>query len=103
MGRFEDIVRKSIRKDFAGAKFKKPKKPHAANTKRIVSVDDRSEYARWRKFLLGKIVHLEYAAMAGAGIWVSFVNDADRKALNRAAGWSDEKTMYLLNGVKFDD
>lgn len=30
-----------------------------------------------------------------------FVHDDDRKALNMAAGWSDNKKVYLLDGVKF--
>lgn len=29
------------------------------------------------------------------------VHDDDRKALNMAAGWSDNKKLYLLDGVKF--
>lgn len=29
------------------------------------------------------------------------VHDDDRKALNMAAGWSDNKKLYLLDCVKF--
>lgn len=101
-----EISRNSIREDFRKANFQRngraPKKPHPANTKRIVFVDDRSDYAKFRRELLGKLVRLKSAA-PGFGIWVNFVHDKDRLALNRAAGWSDNKTDFLLDNVKFDD
>lgn len=102
---YNELVRRSIRKDFAKANFKRngriPKVPHPANTKRIVYVDDSSEYAKYRHFLMGKLVRL--LCVQRFGIMVEFINDNDRKALNRAAGWSDAKREYLLNNVKFDD
>lgn len=101
-----EISRNSIREDFRKANFQRngraPKKPHPANTKRIVFVDDRSDYAKFRRELLGKLVRLKSVAQGG-GIWVNFVNDKDRLAVNRAAGWSDNKTDFLLDNVKFDD
>lgn len=101
-----EISRNSIREDFRKANFQRngraPKKPHPANTKRIVFVDDRSDYAKFRRELLGKLVRLKSVAH-GFGIWVNFVHDKDRLALNRAAGWSDNKTDFLLDNVKFDD
>ena len=103
MSRFEDVVRKSMKKDFESAKFEKPKRPHPKNVKRIVSVDDASDYARFRGLLLGRLVRLEYVAATGTGIYVTFVNESDRKALNDAGGWSDNKHFYLLDKVKFDD
>ena len=33
--------------------------------------------------------------------YCEFVHDDDRKALNMAAGWSDNKKLYLLDCVKF--
>ena len=104
---YDEVIRRSIRKDFAKANFKRngraPREPRPANTKRIVYVDDSSEYAKFRKLLLGKIVRLKSVSVTGSGVWVMFVNDNDRKRLNRAAGWSNEKMLYLLYGVKFDD
>ena len=39
---------------------------------------------------------------SNVGGWiVGFVYDDDRKAINHAAGWSDMKKEYLLDGVKF--
>lgn len=101
-----EISRNSIREDFRKANFQRngraPKKPHPANTKRIVFVDDKSEYAWLRRELLGKLVRLKSVA-PGGGIWGNFVYDKDRLAVNRAAGWSENKTDFLLDNVKFDD
>lgn len=100
-----EIVRRSIRKDFAKANFRRngraPRTAHPANTKRIVAVADQSGYSQYRKCLLGKLVRLQ--SVAGCGVWVEFINDADRKRLNDAAGWSDAKHSYFLDHVKFDD
>lgn len=103
---YEDISRRSIRKDFANANFKKlteaPKPAHAANVKRIVSVTENSEYYKFKRYLIGKLVRIVQQATCG-GNWVSFVADEDRKSLNAAAGWSDQKDQYLLYGVKYDE
>ena len=103
---FEDICRRSVQEDFRKANFQRngraPQKPHPANTKRIVFVDDRSDYAKFKRELIGKLVRLKSVA-PGGGIWVNFVYDKDRLAVNRAAGWSDNKTDFLLDNVKFDD
>lgn len=101
--KIEDICRKSVKEDFRRANFRhnrEVKTPHPANTKRIVYVDDSSDYAKYKKRLLGKLVRLK--SVAPGGIWAEFVRDEDRKALNDAAGWSDAKKEYLLNGIKFD-
>jgi hypothetical protein len=103
---FEELVRRSIRKDFAEANFKRngrvPKIPHPKGTKRIIELDPQSEYYRFRKYLIGRLVRTITEGATG-GIWVEFVNDADKRRLNKAAGWSEEKNRYLLQGVKFDD
>lgn len=107
MSKFEDTVRRSIRRDFAGSNLrqtgKAPKRPHPSNVKRIISVEDSSNYAQYRLFLLGKLVRLVSVPKVGWGVYVEFVNEQDRKALNAAAWWSDAKKQYLLDGVKFDD
>ncbi len=102
---YNELVRKSIRKDFAKANFKRngraPRVPHLKNTKRVVEITKASGYYEHRKFILGKIVRILRPGVVG-GVWIEFVRDADRDALNKAAGWKD-KREYLLLGAKFDD
>lgn len=101
-----EISRRSIRKDFAKANFKRngraPKTPHPKNTKRIVALNESCEYYKFRKFFVGKLIRIVDDASVG-GIWVEFVRDADRVNLNNAAEWSNNKCKYLLYGAKFDD
>ncbi len=105
MGHLDELVRKSIRKDFANANFKRnkrnPKTQQRKNTKRVVSISDSCEYFRYKRYFVGKLVRLVDVCLGGT--WVEFVNDTNRLALNRAAGWSDNKRKYLLQGAKFDD
>lgn len=102
---YNELVRRSIRKDFAKANFKRnarvPKTPHPKNTKRVLSVNEQCEYYRFRKYFVGRLVRIVDGAISG--VWVEFVRDADRESLNAAAGWSDNKRKYLLQGAKFDD
>ncbi len=102
---YGELVRRSIRKDFARANFKKagraPFVPHPVNTKRVVSVNERCEYYRFRTFFVGRLVRL--LEQSSTGVWVEFVRDDERVKLNAAAGWSDNKKRYLLQGAKFDD
>ena len=102
---YNEIVRKSIRKDFARANFKRngrvPKTPHPKNTRRVRELTEASGYYEYRKLIIGKLVRILKAGLL-EGFWVEFVRDADRDALNKAAGWKN-KREFLLNGVKFDD
>lgn len=101
---YSELVRRSIRKDFANANFKKlgqQVNPHPLNTKRITGVREQCDYFKYSRFLLGKLVRILEETNTG-GKWVEFVNDNDRKALNNAAGWSDGKNRYLLYAVTFD-
>lgn len=102
---YNDIVRKSIRKDFAKSNFKRngraPRVPHPKNTRRVRELTEVSGYYEYRKLIIGKLVRILKAGIL-EGFWVEFVRDADRDALNKAAGWKD-KREFLLNGVKFDD
>lgn len=101
---WNELVRRSIRKDFAKANFKRngraPKTPHPKNTKRVLSVNEQCEYYRFRKYFVGRLVRIVDDAISG--VWVEFVRDADRESLNAAAGWSGNKRKYLLQGAKFD-
>lgn len=101
---YNELVRRSIRKDFAKANFKRngrvPKTPHPKNTRRVVDLNETSAYAKYRRYIVGRLVRIcNY--VFGYGYWVQFVHDSDRVALNRAAGWSNDKREYLLDGAKF--
>lgn len=100
---FEEASRRSIRRDFRNASFVKPAKPEqpkANDVKRVISLTDKSEYARYRRCIVGKLVRVLRPASCG-GWYVEFVNDNDRDALNAVAGWKS-KQEFLLDGVKFD-
>ena len=103
---YNELVRRSIRKDFAKANFKRngrvPKTPHPKHTRRVVELNETSGYARFRRYIVGRLVRIVESGYNG-GNWVEFVRDADRDALNAAAGWSQDKRRFLLDGVKFDD
>lgn len=98
--------RLSIQRDFLNASFnratpreQRPKREN--NVKRIISMDDHCDYKQYRRFFVGKLVRIVATAQSG-GKWVSFVHEEDKKALNSAAGWSENKCQYLLYGVKYD-
>lgn len=103
---YNELVRQSIRKDFAKANFKRngraPRIPHPKNTKRVLAINEQCAYYRFRKYFVGHLVRIVEAAIIG-GVWVEFVNKDDRTKLNNAAGWTDDKRRYLLQGAKFDD
>lgn len=103
MPNYDDIVRRSIRKDFAKANFKRngrvPKTPHPKDTKRVIDLNETSGYAKLRRFIVGRLVRIVERGLNGC--WVEFVRDEDRDALNHAAGWKD-KRRFLLDGAKFD-
>ena len=104
---YNDLVRRSIRKDFAKANFKRngrvPKTPHPKNIRRVVDLNETSVYAKYRRYVVGRLVRICSNYIFGYGYWVEFVHDSDRQALNNAAGWSNNKREYLLDGAKFDD
>lgn len=102
------ISRRSIKKDFRRvqtypAKEKRPQIEHPPeiNTeRRVLFVGENSSYYKLRSFIVGKLIRLIQQSSVGG--WVcEFVYDDDRKAINHAAGWSDNKKQYLLDCVKF--
>ena len=103
---YAELSRRSIRKDFAKANFvrngRAPKVPHTRNTRRVVELATWCEYYRFRRFFENKLVRILRPASAG-GYWVSFINDRDRDALNKAGQWNEKKCEYLLYGVRFDE
>lgn len=101
---FNEIVRRSIQKDFANAHFKHGREPKDKKPKvrRVVDLNESSTYAKYRRFIVGRLVRI-CNQVFGYGVWVQFVYDDDRVALNRVAGWSDNKREYLLDGAKFGE
>lgn len=70
--------------------------------RRIIHISETSAYAKFARYIVGKLVRLKEKANVGGNSWYcEFVHDDDRKALNMAAGWSDNKKLYLLDCVKF--
>lgn len=92
---YEALIRRSVKRDFVGATFKKLAKDKS-NVKRVAEINEGCYYFRYRKYFVGKLVHIL------PGNWVRFIHDSDRRRINEAAGWSDAKCEYLLDGVKFE-
>ena len=101
---YNELVRRSIQKDFANANYKRNRKTKDKRPKirRVVDLNETSAYAKYRRYIVGRLVRISQYVF-GYGCWVQFVHDSDREALNRAAGWSNDKCEYLLDGVKFGD
>lgn len=107
---FGAISRSSIKKDFQRAqRYPTEEKtpqieelPKINAERRIIHISETSAYAKFARCIVGKLVRLKEKANVGGNSWYcEFVYDDDRKALNMAAGWSDNKKLYLLDGVKF--
>lgn len=108
---FAEVSRRSIRKDFKKASFRRQgREPRpriqeqepeqASNIKRVLALSDTSTYAKYKRFFIGKLVRILRPAISG-GNYVEFVRDDDRKFLNANTGWND-KREYLLDGAKYD-
>ena len=96
-----ELVRRSIRKDFATANFKRKQAPKMPAVRRVKEMTDLSGYAPQRRYFIGRLVRVVDNAYNG-GYMVEFVFEKDRKAMNTAAGYSDDKRVYLLDCVKFN-
>jgi len=102
---YTEIIRRSVKRDFSRANFKRfesQKAPRPKHIRRVVEINEISGYAKYRRFVLGKLVRI-LGRWDGGGWFVQFVRDEDRQRLNAAAGWSNDKTVYLLDGVKLDE
>lgn len=104
------ISRSSIKKDFQrvqrypteGKTPQIEELPKINAERRIIHISEVSGYAKFARYIVGKLVRLKEKANVGGNSWYcEFVYDDDRKALNMAAGWSDNKKLYLLDGIKF--
>lgn len=104
--KFGQASRQSMQKDL-NRYGKKPEKkievqqpPEVGAQRRIVQISEKSEYAKFSKYIVGNVVKLIRKSMFGG--WVcEFVFDEDRVKLNRAAGWSNSKKEYTFDGLKF--
>lgn len=90
MSKLGDMARASVMRDFA------PR----GDIRRIAEVGEYSGYFRFRKYLVGKLVRVLERTPNGCNC--EFVNEADRRALNAAAGWQT-KRKYLFDCVKFKE
>ena len=105
---YSEISRRSVRSDFKPYNRtperekgrQAQKQPQINAIRRIAFVNENSGYYKYRNLILGKQVRLLREAPFG-GWYCSFVFDEDRRALNRAAEWSEGKDEYLFDGVKF--
>lgn len=104
------ISRRSIKNDFRRVQTypEREKRPQIENPpeintqKRILYLSQKSEYFKYCKYIVGKLVRLKQKSNIGSNSWYcEFVHDDDRMALNKAAGWSENKKLYLFDGVKF--
>lgn len=106
---YGDISRRSIRRDFQRPQYRecvKPKidespKPNAE--RRIAMVAEGSSYYKYRSIIVGKRIRLIEQSAISDGWICEFVHDEDRRALNKAADWSDSKKEYLFDNVKFKE
>ena len=107
---FGAISRQSIKRDFQTTittpqREKAPeieKKPKINQDLRVVHVSENCSYAKFSRFIVGKLVRLvDPKGNNTTSGWYEFVFDDDRKALNRTAGWSDSKKLYLFERPKF--
>lgn len=107
---FGAISKRSIKRDFQRVQTypteqKSPQieeLPKINAERRIIHISETSGYAKFAQFIVGKLVRLKEKANLGGNSWYcEFVHDDDRKALNMAAGWSDNKRQYLFDGIKF--
>lgn len=104
------ISRSSVKRDFQRvqrypAEEKRPEiedLPKINAERRIIHISETSGYAKFARYIVGKLVRLKEKSDLGGNSWYcEFVHDNDRKTLNTAAGWSDNKREYLFDGIKF--
>lgn len=98
MSDFSEVVRRSMRKDFEKASIRQKKD---SGTVRVREIDDRSNYAAYKRFFIGKMMKIMGPGEFG-GYWVEFVYETDRIALCRAANWKS-KQRFLLDFAKFEN
>ena len=103
MGQFPGRQSNEISKGYRDTpKRKNARKSKINAERRVIHVSETSGYAKFARYIVGKLVRLKEKANIGGNSWYcEFVHDDDRRALNLAAGWSDNKREYLFDGVRF--
>lgn len=96
MKHYEERIRQSVKKDFANAYFKTRRVKPQRGYKIIERIKIDTYYYDLRMFFVGKTVKI--IRNSDNGVWIEFVNESDRLALNKYAGWSEKKT-YLVNAI----
>lgn len=99
MKHYEEQIRRSVKKDFDNAYFKTRREKPKRGYKIIERIKIDTYYYDLRRFFIGKAVKI--IRNSENGEWVEFVNESDRTALNKYAGWSEKKT-YLINAIYQD-
>lgn len=115
---YEAISRRSIKRDFYPEKIYIRQKKVQQNENsakittftggeqgevyRVISINPACEYAKFARYIVGKLVRLINKTGMGNSTtgWYEFVADDDRVCLNDAAGWSNNKRMYLFERPK---
>lgn len=102
---YAEDAQRSVKRDFKQyrARHMRPEvneEPCANAQRRIVFVGENSSYYKYRSYIVGKLIRLVEQGSFG-GWRCEFVHDDDRRALNSAAGWSDTKSQYIFDCVKF--
>jgi len=98
---YEEISRKSIYNELHPVN-KRPivKVIHPVKEIKIKQVNPSCEYAKFARLIIGRAVELverKGSTPESKTGWYRFKNDIDRKALNREAGWSDNKNIYYFH------
>lgn len=97
------VVKNSMKKELKDSGLKKEinQPPQEGAERRIISISEKSDYYKYRYLIVGKLIKIiDHSAIGFNSYTCSFVFDEDRKALNKALGYTD-KTQYLFEGVKF--
>lgn len=105
---YEKISRRSIQRDFSHNYIRQERKPqneiqeHPDGNKkyRITAINTSCQYAKYARFMVGKLVICVESQGSGTTGWYQFVFDEDRVKLNSAAQWSDNKNRYFLESPK---
>lgn len=101
MSKREDYAqasRDSIKRDFQRIQQQKDEK----RGKRIQTINPTCFYAKFSRFFVGRLMELVKQKESDSSTgWYKFIHDADRVALNTAAGHSNLKEEYFLERPKF--
>jgi len=101
---FSSVSRESMKKDFVNPiRVQEVKQiPEVKKEgQRIIEINPSCSYAKLARFLVGKLVKCVEKKEDSSSGWYEFIFDDDRKALNRAGNWSNNKDRYFLERPKF--